>query len=87
MVAGPVNPKDKKPVLRIRDVYPGPEFFHPGFRVKKITDPHQKIQVFLTQKNVSKLLENWMFIADPDLFSHPGSRGKQSTGSQIRNIG
>jgi hypothetical protein len=22
-------------VLRIRDVYPGSEFFHPGFRVKR----------------------------------------------------
>jgi hypothetical protein len=31
----------KKAVLRIRDVYPGPEFFHPNpeFRVKKIPDP------------------------------------------------
>ncbi len=26
-------------VLRIRDVYPGSEFFHPGSRVKKILDP------------------------------------------------
>ncbi len=42
-------------VLRIRDVYPGSEFFHrgsririiyPGSRVKKIPDPHQRIQVF-----------------------------------------
>jgi hypothetical protein len=27
------------PVLRIWDVYPGSEFFHPGSRVKKILDP------------------------------------------------
>jgi hypothetical protein len=26
-------------VLRIRDVYPGSEFFHPGSRVKKASDP------------------------------------------------
>jgi hypothetical protein len=26
-------------VLRIRDVYPGSEFFHPGSRVKKAPDP------------------------------------------------
>jgi hypothetical protein len=28
-----------KPVLRIRDVYPRSEFFHPRSRVKKIPDP------------------------------------------------
>jgi hypothetical protein len=28
-----------KSMLRIRDVYPGSEFFHPGSRVKKIPDP------------------------------------------------
>ncbi len=27
-----------KSVLRVRDVYPGPEFFHPVSRVKKIPD-------------------------------------------------
>jgi hypothetical protein len=27
------------PELRIRDVYPGSEFFQPGSRVKKIADP------------------------------------------------
>ncbi len=30
-------------VLRIQDVYPGSEFFHPGSRIKKIPDPHQRI--------------------------------------------
>jgi hypothetical protein len=35
----------RNPVLRIRDVYPGSEFFHPGSRVEKIPfpDPHQRI--------------------------------------------
>jgi hypothetical protein len=34
------------PLLRIRDIYPGSEFFHPGSRVKKkIPDP-----VFFTKK-------------------------------------
>jgi hypothetical protein len=67
-------------VLRIWDDYPGSQFFHPGSwipdpvsRVKKIpdpdSDPHQIIQVFLTQKIVSKLSEicSGMFIRDPDL--------------------
>jgi hypothetical protein len=42
--------------VAIRDVYPGSEFSipDPGFRAKKIgipdTDPHQRIEVFLTQK-------------------------------------
>jgi hypothetical protein len=48
-------------VLRIRDVYPGSEFFHPGSRVKKFRipdpDPYQRILVFVTQKIVSKLSE------------------------------
>ncbi len=42
-------------VLRIQDVYPGSEFFpsqiqDPGSRVKKILDPHQRIQVFYPKK-------------------------------------
>jgi hypothetical protein len=52
-----------KSVLRIRDVYPDPrsEFFpswirDPWSKRFRITDtgPHQRIQVFLTPKNVSK---------------------------------
>jgi hypothetical protein len=51
------------PVLRIGDVYPGSEFFHPGSPRSRIPDPgskrlripdldpHQRILVFLTQKN------------------------------------
>ncbi len=36
-------------VLRIRDVYSGPEFFQPGSRVKKIPDPdpHQRLYKYL----------------------------------------
>jgi hypothetical protein len=34
--------------LRIRDVYPGSEFFHPGSRAKKIPDPRS------ASKNVPK---------------------------------
>jgi hypothetical protein len=33
-------------VLRIRDVYPGSEFFRPGSRVKEAPDPES---VFFTQ--------------------------------------
>jgi hypothetical protein len=48
-----------KPVLRIRDVYHGSEFFHPGSRVKKIPDPESgsKNLSILTQESVSKLSE------------------------------
>jgi hypothetical protein len=35
------------PVLRIRDVYPGSEFFHPDPRANKIPDPGS-VFVFLT---------------------------------------
>jgi hypothetical protein len=70
---------------------PGFKFFHPGSRVKKIADPvsHLRIYVFLTQK--TRFSEKWsgMFISDQDFFSFPdldpGSRGKKSIGSQIRN--
>jgi hypothetical protein len=35
-----ISVKDQeKSVLRIRDVCPGSDFFHPGFRVDKIPDP------------------------------------------------
>ncbi len=83
-------------VLRIRDVYPGSEFFHPGSRVKKFRipdpDPYQRILVFVTQKIVSKLSEIWseMFILyqDPDLdflpIPDPGSRVQKGTGSRSR---
>jgi hypothetical protein len=81
-------------VLRIRDVfipYPGFEFFHPGSRVKKISDPdpHYRIYAFLTQKTVSKLSEKLfgMFIPDPrsGFFPpDPGFMGQKSTGSRIR---
>ncbi len=32
-------------VLRIRDVYPGFEFFHPGYRVIKITGSRIRIRI------------------------------------------
>ncbi len=57
-------------MLQIQDVSPGSEFFHPGSRVKKIPDPHQRIQVFLTLKTIYRLPEKLfgMFILDPDFF-------------------
>jgi hypothetical protein len=41
----PTNSYRIHSVLRIRDVYPGSEFFHPGFRLKEIPDPdpHKRI--------------------------------------------
>jgi hypothetical protein len=31
---------------------PGSQFFHPGSRVRKIPDPHQRIQVFFKTKKI-----------------------------------
>jgi hypothetical protein len=55
-----VDPGLFKPELRIPDVYPGSEFFHPGSRIRFRTpepNPLQRIVVLLTQKIVSKLSE------------------------------
>jgi hypothetical protein len=48
------DPETQKQLLRIRDVYPGFEFFHPGSRVKTIPDPHQRILSILSSKIFSK---------------------------------
>ncbi len=77
---------------------PDPNFFHPGYRVKKIPDPESGSAsknwstVFLTQKIVSKLSEIWsgmlfrIWTPDPDLdllpIPDPGSRGQKGTGSR-----
>jgi hypothetical protein len=55
------------PVLRIRDVYPGSECFHPGSTVKKIPDPHQRFEYCKDKKcfyALGKMI--WMFIPDLD---------------------
>ncbi len=77
-------------MLRIRDVYPGSEFFHPGSRVKKASDPGSGSAA----KNLSTLMPIKLLLSSyypgcypgsgffPD-FCLPGSRGK-STGSRIR---
>jgi hypothetical protein len=66
-----LNPK---PVLRIRDIYPGFEKFSipdPVSKRYRIPNPvpHQRIKVFLNQKNVSKISEirSRMFIPYQDL--------------------
>ncbi len=64
-----------KAVLRIRDVYPGSDFFP-----SRKPDPHKKM--LKKKKIISKLSEIWsgLFIPDPDsrsgswFFTHPGSR-------------
>ena len=69
---------EQKPVLRIRDVYPGSrsKFFRsrpdPRSRVKKIPDPgsaSKNWSILNPKKNCSKLSEIWtgMFSLDPDL--------------------
>ncbi len=87
------------PVWRIRDVYPGSDFFpsripdpnclHPGSRILKefkYFNPHK------VKKMVSKLLKNMIRVVHLGsrirmlTFSHPGSRiqGSKSTQSRIR---
>ncbi len=84
---------DFYPVLRIRDVYPGSDFFPSRIRVVSIPDPHQKS--ILTQKMVSKLWDgcssrisdavsgSWLFTCTGPRFPDPGV--KKGTGSRIRN--
>ncbi len=73
----------KASVLRIR-IFSIPD---PGSKRFPDPDLHQRIQLFLTQKIVSKLLEIWsgMFIPGPDpeswfFFTHSGSRIQGSKG-------
>ncbi len=76
-------------VLRVREVFPGFEFFHPGSRVKKISDPdpHQRLNItpkkcLRSQKynpGCSSLIRILIFLPNPD----PGSRGQKETGSRI----
>ncbi len=67
---------------RIRDAYPGSDFFPSRIRSFSIPDPHKEFQYFNPKKIVSKLQEIWsgLFIPDP----YPGSRGQKGTGSWIR---
>jgi hypothetical protein len=82
------------PVLRIRDVYPGSKFFHPGSRVKK--DSISRIRVHI--KELKYFQNKKMFLSsqkyDPRcsfririliFITHLGSRGQKGTGSRIRN--
>jgi hypothetical protein len=69
-------------VLRIREVYPGSEFFLSRIQGQRIripdSDPHQRITVILTQKKISKLSENMIRDVHPGsgswFFTHTGSR-------------
>ncbi len=53
----------KKPVLRIRNVDPGSEFFQPTSTFKKapVPDPQRRIKIFLTPALGDMI---WIFIAD-----------------------
>ncbi len=65
-------------VLRIRDVYPGSEFFNPG---AQIPDPGSK-RVRIRIKEVKKMF--LIRIRILIFFIHPGSRGQKGTGSRRR---
>jgi hypothetical protein len=69
-------------VLRIRDVYPGSEFFHPRSRnrIKEFKYFIPKKLVLSSRKfypGCSSWSESWFL-------THPGSRGQKGTGSRIR---
>ncbi len=65
-------------MLRVRDVYPGSEFFHPGSRVKKILDPGSRIRIHV--KLFKYFLSKQLFLSSRqyDPGCHPGY------GSRIR---
>jgi hypothetical protein len=66
-------------VSRIRDVYPGSEFFPFRIRIKEFKYSNPKW---------FQALGNMIRVVYPGygfwFFTHPGSRGQQSTGSRIR---
>jgi hypothetical protein len=80
------------PVLRIRDVYPGSDFFHPesGLFPSRIPETGS------ASKNISISTQIKWFLSsqkyDPGfssririlVFTHPGSGGQKGTGSRIR---
>jgi hypothetical protein len=82
-------------MFRIRDAYPGSEFFHPGSRIQGQKDSGSRIRIHIKEFNYfnptidSKLSEtkSGLFIPDPDPdflpFLDPGSRGQKGTGYRI----
>jgi hypothetical protein len=63
-------------VLRIRDVDPGSDFFHPGSRVDKIPDPdvHQRIKGFPDPDVHQRISSDFFSIPDPGVKKSSGSR-------------
>jgi hypothetical protein len=81
------------PVLRIRDVYPGSDFFSPGselfpsrIRIKefKYFNPKQR---FLSSRKYDPgcSFRTQILTFYPSRIPDPGSRGQKGTGSRIRN--
>jgi hypothetical protein len=79
-------------VLRIRDVYPGSKFFHPGSRVTKIPDPGSASKnlsvfnpkIFLSSRKYDPGCSSRIPDPDLDFFTLLGSRGHKGNGSRIR---
>jgi len=69
-------------VLQIRDVYPGSEFFHSGFRILGRKDPGSATKEFMytEPKKCVRKLQKYDFFPFGS-----GSRGQKCTGSRIRN--
>ena len=77
-------------VLRIRDVYPGSDFFPSRIPTVSILDPGsvKKNLIILTSKKQKKgfyAIKNMIRVVLP--IPDPGSRGQKGTGSRIRNTG
>jgi hypothetical protein len=69
-----------KPVLRIRDVYLGSEFLHPGSRGKKIPDPEYEsknssiFSLFLSSRNNDLGCSSRIWIFFPSQIPDPGAK-------------
>jgi hypothetical protein len=85
--------------VRIRDVYHGSEFFHPGSRIQGQKDSGSRIpqrikyfqpkKLFLSSRKYDPGCSSRIRIPDPSLdylpTPDPGSRGQKGTRSRIRN--
>ncbi len=77
-------------MLRIRDVYPGSDFFHPGseffpsrIRIKEFKYFYPK-KWFLSSA-LGNMIRDVHHGSGSWPFKHPGSRGRKGTGFRIRN--
>jgi hypothetical protein len=72
-------------VLRIRDVYPGAEFFHPESQIQGKKDSGSRIRIKELKYVINPNFQSCRkYDLDLDFFTYPGSRGQKGTESRIR---